>query len=111
MTDYILPFGFALLTWWLSTGVILFLNHLPRDTYRWSMLVASCLLAACLYGLHTGSSNTTEMGALIAFSQALLVWAWLEMSYSMPSMPCVSVREAGKFTSKVTTAGKRSTST
>ena len=83
MTDYILPFGFALLTWWLSTGVILYLNHLPRDTYRWSMLVASCLLAACLYGLHTGSSNTTEMGALIAFSQALLVWAWLEISYFM----------------------------
>lgn len=83
MSDYLVPFCFALLAWWLSTGVILYLNHLRAHTYRWSMLAASVVLAGCLYGLELSSNDATRVGALVAFSEALLVWAWLEMSYFM----------------------------
>jgi putative photosynthetic complex assembly protein 2 len=83
MSDYLLPFGFALFVWWSSTGIILFLNHLPGSSYRWSMLGATVVLVACLYGLtHTGE-YATEAGAMVAFVQAVLIWAWLEMSYFM----------------------------
>lgn len=83
MSDYLLPFCYALLAWWLSTGVVLYLNHLRTDTYRWSLLTASLVLAGCLYGLELSSDDTTPLGALVAFTEALLVWAWLEMSYFM----------------------------
>jgi len=83
MTDYLLPSLYALLAWWFSTGIILYLNHLRASTYRWSMLAASIVLIGCLVGLQLGKTDTTQIGALIAFTQALLVWAWLEMSYFM----------------------------
>jgi putative photosynthetic complex assembly protein 2 len=83
MDDYLLPFGFALLVWWASTGVILFLNHLPAKSYRWSMLGATVVLLAALYGISLSSQNATAFGAILAFSQGVLVWAWLEMSYFM----------------------------
>lgn len=73
----------ALVAWWLSTGAVLYLNHLPRDTYRWSLFGATIILLACLYGLAVGRADATPLGALLAFSEALLVWAWLEMSYFM----------------------------
>ncbi len=83
MTHYLLPFFFALLAWWFSTGLVLYLNHLRANTYRWSMLASSIVLIACLVGLQMGRNDTTQLGALLAFTQALLVWAWLEMSYFM----------------------------
>jgi putative photosynthetic complex assembly protein 2 len=83
MPDYLLPFCFALLAWWLSTGVILFLNHLRARTYRWSMLAATVLLLGSLVVLHTSSTDTTPVGAMLAFTAALLVWGWLEISYFM----------------------------
>ena len=83
MPDYLLPFCFALLAWWLSTGVILFLNHLRARTYRWSMLAATLVLLGSLVVLHTSSTDTTPVGAMLAFTAALLVWGWLEISYFM----------------------------
>lgn len=83
MLDLLLPVLFALFLWWFSTGVILYLNKLPTRTYRWSMLGASLVLAASLYGLWVSSTQPTVNAAYSAFTCALLVWAWLEMSYFM----------------------------
>lgn len=73
----------ALLGWWLSTGVILYLNHLPTRTYRWSLGAASLLLAVCLYTLPAVARDPGTAGVLLAFAQGLGIWAWLEMSYLM----------------------------
>jgi putative photosynthetic complex assembly protein 2 len=81
--EYLQPFGIALLVWWASTGVILFLNHLPAASYRWSMLGATVVLFVALYGATLSSQDTTAFGAFMAFVQGVLVWAWLEMSYFM----------------------------
>jgi putative photosynthetic complex assembly protein 2 len=80
---YALPLGWALLVWWLSTGVIIYLDNLPRWTHRWSMLGATVLLAAALHGLHAGSTDSTVAGAYAAFTYGLLVWGWQEMSFFM----------------------------
>jgi putative photosynthetic complex assembly protein 2 len=80
---YLFAIGFALFLWWFSTGVLLYLNHLPRSTYRWSMAIASLAMVGCLIGVRSSATDATEQGALIAFTQALLIWAWVEMSYFM----------------------------
>jgi putative photosynthetic complex assembly protein 2 len=83
MLDLLLPVGFTLLIWWASTGVILFLNHLPGSTYRWSMLGATALLLVALLGVTVTRYDTSPVGAILAFTQGIIVWAWLEMSYFM----------------------------
>ncbi|MDJ0738578.1 MAG: putative photosynthetic complex assembly protein PuhE [Gammaproteobacteria bacterium] len=81
MSEYMTAFAFALFLWWFGTGLVLLLNHLPRRTHRWSVLIVGVTAVACLVGIGAGSSETTTVGALVAFSQALVVWAWLEISY------------------------------
>lgn len=75
--------AFALFSWWFTTGLVLFLNHLKRRTYRWSVLGITCVLLASLVTLPTTAAMHTPLGAFLGFSQALLIWAWLEMTYFM----------------------------
>jgi putative photosynthetic complex assembly protein 2 len=83
MSLYVGPMLFALFVWWFSTGVILYLDGLPTWTFRWSMLGATSLLAASLYGLWATSTDTSVTGAYLAFTWALLAWAWQEISFYM----------------------------
>jgi putative photosynthetic complex assembly protein 2 len=75
------PILFATFVWWSSTGIILFLDGLPRATFGWSMAAASLLLAFALAGLADSADQTTVFAAYQAFFCAVLVWAWLEMSF------------------------------
>lgn len=78
-----LPLLYALLLWWFSTGVILYLDSLPRRTFRWSLIGASVVTAAAIYALVASSSMASAAGAYIAFTAGVLVWGWIEMSYFM----------------------------
>ncbi|MFM2118733.1 MAG: hypothetical protein RL722_201 [Pseudomonadota bacterium] len=75
------PLGYALLVWWLSTGIILWLDGLPRRTFAWSLTGASLVLAAGLWGLHHTRMDVSPTGAYCAFTCALLVWAWQELAF------------------------------
>ena len=83
MTLYGLPILFALFVWWFSTGLIMYLDGLPRRTFRWSMLGATLLLAASLWGLHASSHAASVRGAYLAFTCGLLAWGWQEISFYM----------------------------
>ena len=83
MIYFVLPVLFALLIWWCSTGLILYLDSLPRRTFRWSMLGATTVLLAALYGLATSRGHTSVAAAYVAFTSAVLVWGWLEMAFLM----------------------------
>ena len=83
MSDFLLAAGFATLVWWFTTGVILFLDNLPTTTFRWSMGAATLLLTAALYILQLSSTDVSSRGAFTAFSCAIAVWGWLEMSFLM----------------------------
>ena len=74
---------FAAFLWWFTTGVVLWLCGLPRTTYRWSLLGATLLLGLALFGLAVSSSEATAPAAFLAFTCAVVVWGWLEMSYYM----------------------------
>ena len=51
LAPYALPIGYALVVWWVSTGVILILDGLPTRTFAKSLLGASVLAAEALFGL------------------------------------------------------------
>ncbi len=84
MVQYALPVIFAIFVWWISTGLILLLNNLPRTTFRWSLSGATLLFPAAAYGLWWSAWHAhTPLGAYLAFSCSLLLWAWQETTYYM----------------------------
>lgn len=83
MSEIGLPLLVAIFVWWLSTGVILYLDGLGRSSFRWSMAGASALSAVALWGLHVTSTWETPSAAYIAFLCALMIWGWNEMAFLM----------------------------
>jgi len=83
MGDFLVPAVFAVMVWWFTTGVILFLDGLPTATFRWSMTAGTVCLSAAVYVMHTSCVDVSVNGAYTAFSCAILIWGWLEMSFLM----------------------------
>ena len=83
MIELGIPAAYAVLLWWFTTGVILFLDGLPRTTFRWSMAAATAVLPGAVYVLRTSAAEAGVSGAYSAFSCAIVVWGWLEMSFLM----------------------------
>lgn len=83
MSEFALPAGYAVLVWWFTTGIILFLDGLPSETFRWSMVGATVVLAASGYALRVSSLDVSVAGVYAAFTAAILAWGWLEMSFLM----------------------------
>lgn len=83
MTLILLPVAFTLFIWWFSTGAILYLDGLPRRTYRWSLGAASVLLLAALWLIEDGAIDNSIRGVYVAFSCGIAVWGWFEMAFLM----------------------------
>jgi putative photosynthetic complex assembly protein 2 len=79
----VLPALFALGFWWFATGAILYIDGLPRHTFKWSLSVAGVLWMLALWGLWATAGDTSVRGAYVAFSCSLLVWGWHEMAFLM----------------------------
>ena len=75
--------GYALFVWWLSTGVIILLDNLPRRTFRWSMSAGTAIFAVAVWRLKQSASDPSMAGAYAAFTYAVLAWGWQEMSFFM----------------------------
>jgi len=78
-----LPMLFAAFVWWFSTGAILWLNRLPRATFVWSFGGASLVTVTAVVGLATSAGDTSTGGAYLAFTCAIALWGWHEMSFLM----------------------------
>ena len=83
MLHHAAPIAYALFLWWFSTGIILYLDGLPKRTFRWSMLGATALLAVSLGYLGYGNRTLSVGGAYGAFTFGLLAWGWQEISFYM----------------------------
>jgi putative photosynthetic complex assembly protein 2 len=81
MEAYGIAVAYTIFLWWASTGVILYLDGLPRGTFRWSMLGATAMLAAGLVGIQASADDASMLGAYCAFTCAILAWAWVETSF------------------------------
>lgn len=80
MSQIAIPALIALLLWWFSTGLILYIVGLPPRTYRVSVTLSAALGGLALLVLADGSQNTA-WGATIAFTCALAVWGFVEMTF------------------------------
>jgi len=74
---------FCLFVWWFSTGLIIYLDGLPRHTFKYSMAFNSLLTVAALWGLHASAHDTTTHGAYVAFACGVIAWGWQEISFYM----------------------------
>lgn len=78
-----LPAIYALLLWFVSTGAIIWLDARPRATFRWSLAAGALVAAAAVWGIARSAGDASTLGAYCAFTCALGVWGWLEMSFLM----------------------------
>ena len=74
---------YAVLLWWVATGIILLLNHLPARTFRVSLGGATLVLVAALCCIGWAARRPTVAAAYLGFTAALLAWGWQEMSFFM----------------------------
>ncbi len=81
MFEHGLAILYALFIWWFSTGLILYLDGLPRRTFGWSIAIMTVIALAALYGLKVSGSDTSLAGAYISFTCGILIWAWHELSF------------------------------
>ena len=76
MSIYVLPALHGMLIWWFSTGLIIFLDGLPKRTFIWSMAAATVVLCLSLHVLAISANDTSIAGAYLAFTSAVLIWGW-----------------------------------
>lgn len=81
MTHPALAVVFAIFIWWFSTGIVLLLNRMSRSAIAVSLLLSSLLGLAALVGLVHTADQTGVAAAYCAFTCALLVWGWNELSF------------------------------
>ncbi len=81
MITYVLPVLFVLFIWWFSTGAVIYLNNLPKHTYKWSFLGATFVLIASIFGLTVTSQSDTLASAYLSFTFGLLAWAWTQFTF------------------------------
>ena len=83
MAAYALPAAFALVLWWASTALIIYLDGLPRRTFRWSMAGASALCLAAFAALALDAGGGGLAGAYVSFTAALVIWGWQLVGFYM----------------------------
>jgi putative photosynthetic complex assembly protein 2 len=81
MVEIGLPALATIFAWWFSTGLILLLDGLRRETFRRSMAFATVFLLTALSGIWAVREEATVAGAYLGFLCGLAVWGWIELSF------------------------------
>jgi putative photosynthetic complex assembly protein 2 len=81
MPELALAALFAVFIWWFSTGLVLLLDRLPHGALRWGHWLSSLLALTAFFALAHTAGELTVANAYCAFTSALLVWGWHELSF------------------------------
>ncbi len=81
MSELALAAVFAVFIWWFSTGLVLLLDRLPHGALRWGHWLSSLLALTAFVALAHTAGASTVANAYCAFTCALLVWGWHELSF------------------------------
>ncbi len=73
--------AFALMSWWLGTGAILWLVRLNASSFRWSLLAATLVLFLGLIGSGYSMRSAGSDSAYLAFASVILMWSWHELAF------------------------------
>ncbi len=79
--EFLLPPLVAMFIWWFGTGLVMLLDGQPRATYRVSIGISTVIAAGALVCIARSVDNTTTAGAYAAFTCAVLVWGWHELTF------------------------------
>ncbi len=72
---------YTLFLWWFSTGAILWLVRRPKRSHRLSLVAGLVLALAALVVVSATRDSATAFGAVMAFTAALAIWGWHELSF------------------------------
>jgi putative photosynthetic complex assembly protein 2 len=72
---------FALLSWWLSTGIILLLVRLPKRSFKYSLLAWSALFVPAMWLGYQSMQENTVVSAYSGFVSVLVMWGWHELAF------------------------------
>ena len=75
--------AYAVFVWWFCTGVIFYLDGLPKRTYWFSIAAATFIAACAIIGVIASSRVNSQASAYVAFTCAVLIWGWQEMLFLM----------------------------
>ena len=81
--DILSAAAYTLFAWWFCTGVIFYLDGLPKRTYWMSLSAASFVAACAIIGVIASSRVETVSSEYVAFTCAVLIWGWQEMLFLM----------------------------
>lgn len=81
MTHIVAPLGFAVLFWWISTGIVLVLVGMPRATHKWTAIAATAGLGAATIALLALRDETSVAAAYQGFAVGVSLWAWHEIMF------------------------------
>lgn len=73
--------AFALFSWWLGTGAILWLVRRRASSFPWSLTLASLMLMLGLLGSGLSMRSTGSGPAYLGFASVILMWGWHELAF------------------------------
>jgi putative photosynthetic complex assembly protein 2 len=81
MIDLAIPVLYALLIWWMGTGVVLFVARLPARTYPISLAVGALMALAAIAVIAATAETVTAGSAYLAFAAAIVIWGFVELTF------------------------------
>ena len=78
---YLIAISYAIVLWWVSTGIIIVLYRQARWTYDATFGGMSIVAAACAVALVLLRENTQTWAVYASFSAGTVVWGWNLASY------------------------------
>lgn len=79
--NFALPIGFATLTWWISTVMILWLINRPQAAFPRIARGATALMVAATVGIIALRGETGTAAAYIGFALGIVSWGWHEVMF------------------------------
>ncbi|MFN3351058.1 putative photosynthetic complex assembly protein PuhE [Pseudorhodoplanes sp.] len=81
MIELAIPALYALLVWWLSTGIVLYIARLPARMHPASLAAGAGLAIAALAAIAFSARMASPAGAYIAFTAAIVFWGFIELTF------------------------------
>ncbi len=81
--DIVSAAAYTVFVWWFCTGLIFYLDGLPRRTYWFSIGGATFVATCAIIGVIASSRVDSPTSAYVGFTCAVLIWGWQEMLFLM----------------------------
>ncbi len=81
MADIAIPVIYALLIWWLGTGIVLFVARLPARTYGASLVGGAAIALAAIAIIIATADTVSAGGAYLGFTAAIAIWGFVELTF------------------------------